>query len=105
MLDYIMGYYRFLYMSNIKNNTTEGETMTKINDPFGFNKAINFKVLDDPKVLNEVAKMFDIEPITINAQDIIDGKKKELEKIIPNNNYNPNQSYKKAVNSLKKRIK
>ena len=28
MLDYIMGYYRFLYMSNIKNNTTEGITMT-----------------------------------------------------------------------------
>ena len=79
--------------------------MTKINDPFGFNKAINFKALDDTKVLNEVAKMFDIEPIKINAQDIIDGKKEELEKIIPNNNYNPNQSYKKAVNSLKKRIK
>ena len=29
MLDYIMGYYRFLYMSNIKNNITEGETMNK----------------------------------------------------------------------------
>jgi len=92
-------------MFNIKNKSTEGKTMTKINDPFEFNKAINFKALDDTKVLNEVAKMFDIEPIIINAQDIIDGKKKELEKIIPNNNYNPNQSYKKAVNSLKKKIK
>jgi len=46
-----------------------------------------------------------IKPIKINAQDIIDGKKEELEKIIPNDNYNPNQSYKKAVNSLKKKIK
>ena len=49
--------------------------------------------------------MFDIEPITINASDIINGKKEELKKIIPNNNYNPNESYKKAVNSLKRRIK
>ena len=32
MLDYIMGYYRFLYMSNIKNNTTEGETMNDLNE-------------------------------------------------------------------------
>ena len=77
----------------------------KNNDPFGFNKAINYKALDNPKVLNEVANMFGIEPITINAGDIIKGKKSELEKIIPNNNYNPNQSYKKAVNSLKKKIK
>jgi len=29
MLDYIMGYYRFLYMSNIKNKSTESETMNK----------------------------------------------------------------------------
>ena len=32
MLDYIMGYYRFLYMSNIKNNTTEGITMNDLNE-------------------------------------------------------------------------
>ena len=90
----------------MKNKSTKGKTMTnKTNDPFGFQKAINFKALDDPKVLNEVAKMFDIKPITINAKDIIDGKKEELEKIIPNNNYNPNESYKKAVNSLKRKIK
>ena len=80
------------------------ETMTnKTNDSFGFQKAINFKALDNPKVLNKVAKMFDIKPITINAQDIINGKKEELKKIIPNNNYNPNESYKKAVNSLKRK--
>jgi hypothetical protein len=46
-----------------------------------------------------------IKPITINAGDIIRGKKTELEKIIPNNNYNPNDSYKKAVNSLKRKLK
>tara|TARA_R100001143_G_C3312631_1_gene110868 strand:+ start:455 stop:646 length:192 start_codon:yes stop_codon:yes gene_type:complete len=45
------------------------------------------------------------KPITINATDIINGKKEELEKIIPNNNYNPNESYKKAVNTLKRSIK
>jgi len=53
------------------------------NDPFGFNKAINFKALDDPKVLDEVAKMFNIE------------EKTEA----------PNISYKKAVNFLKRRRK
>ena len=37
----------------------------KTNDPFGFQKAINFKALDNPKVLNKVAKMFDIEPIRV----------------------------------------
>ena len=46
-----------------------------------------------------------IKPITINAGDIIKGKKSELEKIIPNNNYNPNDSYKKAVNTLKRKLK
>ena len=75
----------------------------KTNDPFGFQKAINSNALDNPKVLNKVAKMFDIKPITINATDIINGKKEELKKIIPNNNYNPNQSYKKAVNTLKRK--
>ena len=76
----------------------------KNNDPFGFNKAINYKALDNPKVLNEVANMIGIKPITINAGDIIKGKKSELEKIIPNN-YNPNDSYKKAVNTLKRKLK
>jgi hypothetical protein len=46
-----------------------------------------------------------IKPIKINATDLIKGKKKELEKIKPNNNYNPNESYKKSVNFLKKNIK
>jgi methylmalonyl-CoA mutase cobalamin-binding subunit len=46
-----------------------------------------------------------IKPITINAGDIIEGKKSELEKIIPDNNYNPNDSYKKAINTLKRKVK
>ena len=43
-----------------------------------------------------------IKPITINAADIIKGKKSELEKIMPTNY---NDSYKKAVNTLKRKIK
>ena len=71
-----------------KNNmiklTKKKETMThKNNDPFGFNKAINYNVLDNPKTLNEIAKIFGIE------------EKTEA----------PNISYKKAVNSLKRKLK
>jgi len=43
-----------------------------------------------------------IKTITINAGDIIKGKKSELEKIMPTNY---NDSYKKAVNTLKRKIK
>ena len=43
-----------------------------------------------------------IKPITINAGDIIKGKKSELEKIMPSNY---NDSYKKAVNTLKRKLK
>ena len=31
----------------------------KDNDPFGFNKAINWDKLEDPKVLKELEKLFD----------------------------------------------
>ena len=55
----------------------------KTNDPFGFNKAINLDVLDNPKVLEEVSKIFGIE------------EKTEA----------PNISYKKAVNFLKRKTK
>ena len=44
-------------MRNNKTNNAE-EKMKKINDPFGFTKAINFKKLDDPKVLKELEKIF-----------------------------------------------
>ena len=74
-------------MFNIKNKSTEGKTMTKINDPFEFNKAINFKALDDTKVLNEVAKMFDIEPIkeTIKKYKIIKFRKSGTQKVMEHN--------------------
>jgi len=35
--------------------------MIKQNDPFGFNKAINWDKLNDPKVLNELEEMFNEE--------------------------------------------
>jgi hypothetical protein len=35
--------------------------MTKDNDPFGFNKAINWDKLEDPKVLEKLKKLFDEE--------------------------------------------
>ena len=33
--------------------------MIKDNDPFGFNKAINWDKLEDPKVLKELEKLFE----------------------------------------------
>ena len=33
----------------------------KQNDPFGFNKAINWDKLNDPKVLNELKELLDEE--------------------------------------------
>ena len=53
----------------------------KINDPFGFTKAINFNKLDDPKVMAELSKMFGLDQ------------------------QRPEQAYKKAVNNLKSKIK
>ena len=35
--------------------------MKKDNDPFGFNKAINWDKLEDPKVIEELQKLFDEE--------------------------------------------
>ena len=50
-----------------------------------------------------------MKEVIVASQALVDYhlilKKEELEKIIPNNNYNPNESYKKAVNSLKRKIK
>jgi len=66
------------------NNKKESRNMTKYNnDPFGFNKAINFNKLDDPKVLSELSKIFGIK------------EKTEA----------PNISYKKAVNNLKSKVR
>ena len=33
----------------------------KINDPFGFTKAINFEKLNDPKTLKELSKLFNVD--------------------------------------------
>ena len=33
--------------------------MKKENDPFGFDKAINWEKLNDPKVLKELEKLFE----------------------------------------------
>jgi hypothetical protein len=55
----------------------------KNNDPFGFNKAINFNALDNPKVLDEVAKIFDIEPII--KYKIIKFRKSGTQKVIEKN--------------------
>tara|TARA_R110000822_G_scaffold5212_1_gene22442 strand:- start:1 stop:171 length:171 start_codon:yes stop_codon:yes gene_type:complete len=55
--------------------------MTKINDPFGFTKTINSKVLNNPKVVKELSKMFNLD------------------------NERPEVAYKKAVNTLKRSIK
>ena len=69
---------------NNKTNQLESRNMTKYNnDPFGFNKAINFDKLDDPKVLSELSKIFGIEEKTEE----------------------PNISYKKAVNTLKSKVR
>ena len=35
----------------------------KNNDPFDFNKAINWKKLEDPKVIEELQKLWKIIPI------------------------------------------
>jgi len=66
------------------NNKKESRNMTKYNnDPFGFNKAINFDKLDDPKIFSELLKIF--------------GIKEKTEE--------PNISYKKAVNNLKSKVR
>ena len=69
---------------NMFNNKKESRNMTKYNnDPFGFNKAINFDKLDDPKIFSELLKIF--------------GIKEKTEE--------PNISYKKAVNNLKSKVR
>jgi hypothetical protein len=53
----------------------------KINDVFGFQKAINFDSLDNPETLNQLAKMFNV------------------------NGQRPETVYKKAVSNLKSKVK
>ena len=51
----------------------------KYNDPFGFQKAINFEKLNDPETLKQMSEIFGIN--------------------------DPAKSYKKAVNTLKRKTK
>jgi transcription initiation factor TFIIIB Brf1 subunit/transcription initiation factor TFIIB len=53
----------------------------KINDVFGFQKAINFDKLNDPETLNQLSKMFNVD------------------------NEKPETTYKKAVSNLKVKVK
>ena len=53
----------------------------KINDVFGFQKAINFDKLNDPETLNQLSKMFNVD------------------------NEKPETTYKKAVSNLKAKVK
>ena len=55
----------------------------KNNDPFGFQKAINFKALKDPKIIKQLAEMFARSEVSIA----------------------PNVAYKKSVNFLKSKTK
>ena len=57
--------------------------MKKNNDPFGFQKAINFKALDDPKLLKQLEEMFLRNEVSIA----------------------PYVAYKKSVNFLKSKTK
>ena len=57
----------------------------KINDPFGFQKAINFEKLNDVETLKKLSEIFNVknEPLTED----------------------PSVMYKKAVNTLKRKVK
>ena len=57
--------------------------MKNNNDPFGFQKAINLKALDDPKLLKQLEEMFLRNEVSIA----------------------PNVAYKKSVNFLKSKTK
>ena len=77
-------------LANFNNNggasphNKKEKTMTKkINDPFGFTKAINFQKLNDPKVLKELEKIFTKEEAvneTVVQSDIKEARRSELRK-------------------------
>ena len=71
--------------------------MTKINDPFGFTKTINSKVLNNPKVVKELSKMFNLD------NEISEEEKAHYAHWKANHAIGT--TYKKAVNTLKKSIK
>ena len=55
----------------------------KNNDPFGFQKALNIKVLDNPKLIKQLEEMFARNEVSVA----------------------PNVAYKKSVNFLKSKTK
>ena len=55
----------------------------KNNDPFGFQKALNLKALDDPKLIKQLEEMFARNEVSVA----------------------PNVAYKKSVNFLKSKTK
>ena len=55
----------------------------KNNDPFGFQKAINIKALDNPKLIKQLEEMFARNEVSVA----------------------PNVAYKKSVNFLKSKTK
>ena len=57
--------------------------MKNNNDPFGFQKALNLKALDDPKLLKQLEEMFLRNEVSIA----------------------PNVAYQKSVNFLKSKTK
>jgi len=62
--------------------TTKETTMIK-KDPFGFNKAINYDKLNDPKILKTLEDIFKDKPMYET----------------------PQSAYKKAVNTLKRKVR
>ena len=60
-----------------------GLLMPKNNDPFGFQKALNIKALDNPKLIKQLEEMFARNEVSVA----------------------PNVAYKKAVNFLKSKTK
>lgn len=46
--------------------------MKKLKDPFGFNKAINWSKLNDPKILRELEKIFEEEETNKIDDDFIE---------------------------------
>ena len=70
--------YKIIY-NKCKQITERKKMKIKITDPFGFQKAINFEKLDDPETLKKLSEMFGINE--------------------------PQKEYKKAVNTLKKKVK
>jgi hypothetical protein len=55
----------------------------KNNDPFGFQKALNIKALDNPKLIKQLEEMFARNEVSVA----------------------PNVAYKKSVNFLKSKTK